>query len=122
MSYHLKLKKALSYCGVIEATKQHPDVFVADKAIAEAALASGYFYLIPDTEETIEDEKLYLKKTLEKMTIPELETFAAYKGISLKGINKKTDIIAELKKELPPQETENKVDYGSPTMTELQEQ
>lgn len=121
MSYHLKLKKALSYCGVVEATKQHPDVFVADKAIAEAALASGYFNLVQGIDETIEDEKLYLKKTLEKMTIPELETFAAYKGISLKGINKKPDIIAEIKKALPPQEIENEVDYGSPTMVELQE-
>ena len=55
------------------------------------------------------------------MTIPELETLAAYKGISLKGINKKPDIIAELKKELPLQEIENEVDYGSPTMVELQE-
>ena len=56
------------------------------------------------------------------MTVPELETFAAYKGISLKGISKKADIIAKLKMELDEKETENEVDYGSPTMTELQGQ
>ena len=55
------------------------------------------------------------------MTVPELETFAAYKNISLKGISKKADIIAKLKDELG-EETENEVDYGSPTMTELQKQ
>lgn len=60
-------------------------------------------------------------KRLEEMKLPELETFAAYKGISLKGVTKKADILAKLKEELGETETENEVDYGSPTMTELQE-
>ena len=130
--YHLKLMKALSYCGVVEATKKNPDVFLEDKATADAAVATGYFKLIEEAEEPPEggEEKEPGEgggdkepgKKLEEMTVPELETFAAYKGISLKGISKKADIIAKLKAELGAAETENEVDYGSPTMTELQAQ
>lgn len=127
MSYHLKLIKALSYCGVVTATHQHPDISVEDKATADAAVATGYFKLV-ETEESAEEktpeesgEKEPGKK-LEEMTVPELETYAAYKGVSLKGISKKADIIEKLKEELGAEETSNEVDYGSPTMTEMQEQ
>ena len=130
--YHLKLVKALSFTGIVTATKKNPDVFVEDKAIADAAVATGYFKLIEEAEEPTEGgedkepgeggvDKEPGKK-LEEMTVPELETFAAYNGISLKGISRKADIIAKLKEELGVAETENEVDYGSPTMTELQGQ
>lgn len=121
--YHLKLVKALSFTGIVTATKKNPDVFVEDKATADAAVATGYFKLIEEAEEPTEGgvDKEPGKK-LEEMTVPELETFAAYNGISLKGISKKADIIAKLKEELGVAETENEVDYGSPTMTELQGQ
>ncbi len=129
--YHLKLIKALSYYGVVKATKQNPDVYTEDKATADAAVASGYFKLVDEAQEPPEggEEKEPGEgggnkepgKKLEEMTVPELETFAAYKNISLKGISKKADIIAKLKDELG-EETENEVDYGSPTMTELQKQ
>ena len=129
--YHLKLIKALSYYGVVKATKKNPDVYTEDKATADAAVASGYFKLVDEAQEPPEggEEKEPGEgggnkepgKKLEEMTVPELETFAAYKNISLKGISKKADIIAKLKDELG-EETENEVDYGSPTMTELQEQ
>lgn len=130
--YHLKLMKALSFTGIVTATKKNPDVFVEDKATADAAVATGYFKLIEEAEEPPEggEEKEPGEgggdkepgKKLEEMTVPELETFAAYKGISLRGISKKADIIAKLKEELGAAETENEVDYGSPTMTELQAQ
>lgn len=130
--YHLKLVKALSFTGIVTATKKNPDVFVEDKATADAAVATGYFKLIEEAEEPTEGgedkepgeggvDKEPGKK-LEEMTVPELETFAAYNGISLKGISKKADIIAKLKEELGVAETENEVDYSSPTMTELQGQ
>ena len=129
--YHLKLMKALSYYGVVKATKKNPDVYTEDKATADAAVASGYFKLVDEAQEPPEggEEKEPGEgggnkepgKKLEEMTVPELETFAAYKNISLKGISKKADIIAKLKDELG-EETENEVDYGSPTMTELQKQ
>ena len=139
--YHLKLMKALSFTGIVTATKKNPDVFVEDKATADAAVATGYFKLIEEAEEPTEggEEKEPGEgggdkepgegggdkepgKKLEEMTVPELETFAVYKGISLKGISKKADIIAKLKAELGEAETENEVDYGSPTMMELQGQ
>lgn len=121
--YHLKLMKALSFTGIVTATKKNPDVFVEDKATADAAVATGYFKLIDEAEEPTEGgEDKEPGKKLEEMTVTELETFAAYKGISLKGISKKADIIAKLKAELGEVETENEVYYGSPTMTELQGQ
>lgn len=167
--YHLKLMKALSFTGIVTATKENPDVYVEDKAIADRAVATGYFKLVGSGEahldggqfegwsfdevkrlaadmgidpaglsskenyiEAIEatevipgaetDEEHKPEKTLEEMTVPELETFATHKGISLKGISKKADIIAKLKAELDASETENEVDYGSPTMTEQQGQ
>jgi hypothetical protein len=56
MRYHLKLQKGLSYCGVVSATKQKPDVFTEDGAVADAAVATGYFVLV-GTEETGKSEK-----------------------------------------------------------------
>lgn len=128
--YHLKLIKALSFTGIVTATKKNPDVFVEDKAAADTAVATGYFKLIEEVQEPPEggEEKELgggdkeQGKELEEMTVQDLETFAAYKEISLKGIFKKADIIAKLKEELGAAETENEVDYGSPTMPELQGQ
>ena len=122
MSYHLRLVKGLSYFGVVNATKQRPDVYVDDEATATAAAASGYFRLVEAGEPAQPQPKSESGKALEDMTVPELETYAAYKGVSLKGITKKADIIAKLKEELGEEEIEGEVDYGSPTMTELQEQ
>nr|UWI04086.1 MAG: Thymopoietin protein [Bacteriophage sp.] len=120
--YHLRLLKALSYTGIVSATKTHPDVFVEDKATADAAVATGYFKLLESGEEIpAANEESEPGKTLEEMTVSELETYAAYHNVSLKGISKKADIIAKLKEELGDEETENEVDYGSPTMVDLQE-
>lgn len=46
MTYHLRLKSAMSYTGVVNATREEPDVFTADEAIKAAALRSGYFDLV----------------------------------------------------------------------------
>lgn len=118
--YHLRLIKALSYIGVIKAEKNNPDVYTEDKDIAEKAIATGYFKMIDDeASDDIKEVSENPEKTLEKMNISELETFAAYNNISLKGITKKADIINKLKAELDIKET-NSIDYGSLTMTELQ--
>lgn len=117
---HLRLIKALSYTGIVEATKDQPDVFVEDKATADIAVASGYFELVGESGDTqTPPEAEEPGKTLEEMTVSELETFATYKGVSLKGISKKADIIKKLREELSVEETENEVDYGSPTMVGL---
>lgn len=130
--YHLKLVKALSFTGIVTATRKNPDVFVENKATADAAIDTGYFKLIKETQKPPEngEEKEPREsggdkesgKKLEQMTVPELETFAAYKGVNLKGISKKMDIIEKLKEKLNEEETENEVDYSSPTMTKLQRQ
>lgn len=122
MSYHLKLAKGLSYCGVVKATKKNPDVFVEDKATADAAVATGYFKLIEGEEAPEPPKAPEPGKTLDEMTVTELETYAAYHNVSLKGVRGKENIIAKLKEELGAEETEGEVDYGSPTIQELQEQ
>lgn len=60
-------------------------------------------------------------KTLDEMSRAELETFATYKNVSVKGLPKKTDIIAKLRETLGPEETGGIIEYGSPAMTELQQ-
>ncbi len=123
MSYHLKLIKAISYTGNgITATKQHPDIITENKTVFDALTASGYFRVVKEEEQDQKEEKDQKeKKILEEMTVSELESFAAYKGVSLKGVTKKVDIITKLKAELGEEELKNEVDYGSPTMTDLQE-
>ena len=41
--YHLRLIKALSYDGAVSATREHPDTYTEVEAIAQEAVASGYF-------------------------------------------------------------------------------
>ena len=43
MAYRLKLIKALSYTGVVSATKSNPYVEVTDKKAVAKAIATGYF-------------------------------------------------------------------------------
>lgn len=132
--YHLKLTRALSYSGVVTASQKKPDVFVEDKAIADKAIATGYFKLVessvelePGTgsesgPEVGKEPEPVPGKALEEMTMTELETYAAYHNVSLKGIRSKAAAVAKIKETLEPEETENEVDYGSPTMQELQEE
>ena len=72
MSYHLRLVKGLSYCGTIKATKQFPDVYVEDKATADAAIAHGYFKLVKGGKPAAQQPKSEPGKTLEEMTVTEL--------------------------------------------------
>ena len=128
--YHLKLTKALSYTGSnIKADIKHPDVYTEDKAVADRAVASGYFRLVsaaeaeapdPETpEQGQEPEPEY--KTLNEMNTSELETYATYKDISLKGLKKKADMIAKITETLGIDADTAITDFGSPTMVELQE-
>lgn len=61
-------------------------------------------------------------KTLDEMNKSELETFATYKDVDIKGAKTKADIITKLREALPPEELEGEIVYGSPTMTELQKE
>lgn len=127
--FHLKLIKGLSYTGVVEATKKKPDVFTEDKAIADKAVASGYFKLVGE-ENPVQPtpQTAHLDKgQLEEMKFDDLKKLAADMGIDTAGLKKKADLVEAIAAEevIPgPAEDENEVDYGegSPTMIELQEQ
>ena len=98
MRYHLRLKKALSYKGVVEATKAKPDVFVEDKSIADAAVASGYFTLL-SADEAVEGtiEKTVsghlTKEQLNEMTVPNLKKLAEDMGIDTTGLKSKNSYV-----------------------------
>lgn len=116
--YHLRLIKASSYSGIVTATRKNPDVFVEDQATADKVVATGYFQLIEgDGEVTDNGEETPAEKALKDMSMAELETYAAYHDISLKGTRSKAVAIAKIEDAMG---AENGVDYGSPTMQELQ--
>ena len=115
--YHLRLKKALSYDGIISATAKKPDVYTEEKAVADAAVASGYFSLIADAEpevppegngETITMSLDY--EALAKQTKAELIAYAQANGIDLDGLKTKDDILEAI----------SAANGGSYTMMELQ--
>ena len=123
--YHLKLIKSLSYHGIVKATKENPDVLTDDKAVADPAVATGFFELVESpaqqtSQPEAEPEESEPGKTLEEMTVAEIETFATYYGVSLKGINTKAKKIAHLRETLGDKAA-GAVTYGSPTMVELEE-
>lgn len=140
--YHLKLIKSRSYTGIVTATKENPDVFVKDKAIADAAVATGYFELVGETDgegsaDAGEQITGHLEKgQLESMEYNDLKKLAADLGVDTKIVKKKADLIEAVaaievgipKQEETPGSEENEVDYGetdgegSPTMVSLQEQ
>ena len=72
--------------------------------------------------ETDLDDAQYGGKLLEDMNKSELETFATYKNVDIKGAKTKNDIIKKLRESLPAEELEGEIYYGSPTMVELQEE
>lgn len=49
MAYHLKLTHGASFTGVVTASRHKPDVYIDDKATADAAVATGYFDLVTET-------------------------------------------------------------------------
>lgn len=112
--YHLKLVKGLSYCGIVRATKEKPDVFVNDKAIADKVVATGYFVLAEGeaayegAEEKAED--------LKDMEYNGLKKLAADLGIDTKVVKKKADLIAAIEaareEGAEAGEDNNEVDYG----------
>lgn len=123
--YRIKLIKSLSYSGLVTATAASPYVDIEDDETAEKVLATGYFETVFAESKTLESTEEdadyhYSGKTLDEMNVSELETFAAYKGISLKGIKKKDSIISKLREELAAEELEGIIEYGSPTIVELQ--
>lgn len=140
--YHLKLIKSLSYTGVVTATKKNPDAFVEDKATADTLVATGYFKLVGEAENTPGGAADTSAATvghldeaeLAEMKFDDLKRLAADMGVDTKGLKSKVDYakaIAAVEVTPGTEEDgpdaggeENEVDYGegSPTMVELQEQ
>lgn len=114
MKYHLRLIKGLSYCGVVSATRKQPDVYVEDKAIADAAVASGYFELIGDEELALPETEHLDNAQLEEMKIDDLRKLAADMGIDTKGFKKKADFVEAIAavEVTIGNEGENKANYG----------
>lgn len=137
---HLRLIQGRSYAtldGKIKASEQKPDFYTEDEAIAAFAVASGYFKLIEDEGDTSSNDGEgtgeaaaksatsslgYGDKTLQEMSKSELETYAAYSDVDIKGMKTKSEIIAKLKESIEGLEDDTVVNYGSPTMTELQKE
>jgi len=133
---HLKLIQGRSYTtldGAISATRQKPDVYVKDEAAAREAVASGFFVEVAEEsgsaaesaeapEETPVVEAEQEGKTLDEMNKSELETFATYRDVDIKGCKTKAEIIEKLRAELPAKDLDGIIKYGSPTMVELQKE
>lgn len=113
--YHLRLTKALSYCGAVNATRNKPDVFIEDKATADAAVASGYFQLIGEgdgsTGQTITSH--LDREQLEGMKADDLKRLAEDMGIETKGLKKAQIIDAIASEEITVDANDDNLpDYG----------
>ena len=91
--YHLRLKKALSYNGVVSATRKNPDVYTEDEAAVNAALASGYFDLVEDTQPAGNMVKGHLDydQLIKDFKLDELKDLAAKMEIDTTGLRTKDD-------------------------------
>lgn len=118
--YHLKLCKAKSYMGIVCATESKPDVYVPEKQQADKLVASGYFVLVSEEENTtneivreevskVEDtepESLFEEPDeggedsplveLQTKSKAELVEYANKNGIDLTGCNKKDEIYSQI--------------------------
>lgn len=98
MTYHLKLAKALSYCGVVTATKEKPDVYTDDGDVADKAVATGYFKLVESeapgkpAEGSLQEGEIDVTQ-LGSMSLAELKDLAKQLGADLTGRKSKEDII-----------------------------
>lgn len=93
--YKLKLKKALSYAGIVTATKDKPYVTVEDEAVANAAVASGFFEIV-EVNATEEPPAKFATGTITKfnvMTITQLREYAKTNNIDLGKATKKEEIV-----------------------------
>lgn len=118
MQYHIRLCKARSYTGIVSATAKNPDVYVDDKGVADAAIATGYFELIPSKGHAAPTTGTLDAEQLSAMTTDNLRQLAADMGIDTAGLKRKADIIAAIiavevtPGEETPAEDDNEADYG----------
>lgn len=98
--YHLKLCRGLSYCsasGTVKATHKQPDIYIEDKATADAAVASGFFSFIGEEDApTGGSPGRFDREQLESMTVSDLKKLAGDMGVDIKGLKDKAAIIAAI--------------------------
>jgi hypothetical protein len=92
----IKLIKGRSYHGAVTATNLNPVVEV-DEATARKAVASGYFALLEEPKpQGGGSEGGGEADAIGKMTVEQLEAYAAENGIDLAGAQKKADKLAKI--------------------------
>lgn len=113
MLYHIKLKKAMSYTGIVNATREEPNVYTYDKDIATAAVRSGYFDLIDVEEDEAKADSALLtaageeaedgsipahfdKGYLDSLSITDLKKLAGDLGVAVTKGMKKDDLVAAI--------------------------
>lgn len=117
MVYHLVLCKGMSYSNMqLTATRQHPDAYTSDKAIADKAVASGFFKLVEEPAQAAPKTHL-VPEQLSEMGIKELKSLATDMGIDTKNLKSKEALISAITAEevTPGQEADsedNEPDYG----------
>ena len=117
--YHLRLCKGLSYMGIVSATQDAPDVYVAEEAQAKSLAASGYFEMLGELNEIVVNEPVALPDKelepaadlfeveepepvvpelvdLQKKTKAELIDYADQSGIDITGCKTKDEIYQKI--------------------------
>jgi hypothetical protein len=132
--YHLKLVKGLSYNGVVSASQKNPDVYILEEALANQAVATGYFKLVSGEIERVQLSSAQDVKSgnldtaqFENLKLEDLKRLAEDMGLDPSAYKKKADLIEAISSvEVTPASEENEVDYeedtGSPTMIDLQKE
>ncbi len=88
---HLKLIKGRSYTGEVKATREKPDVYTDDEAMADALVASGYFKRVGEVkaETKVPDEMTEVKPEIPVEEPAEAESKAAAGGTKKTAKSKK---------------------------------
>lgn len=113
--YKLKLTHGLSCkAGKVRATKSNPYVEVEDKEQADNAIATGYFELISSPEDDggkIDADPEVIPT--EKMTVPQLDKYAADNGIDLAGCNNKAEKLNRILEAISsPEDDDKRIDFN----------
>ena len=120
MTYRIMLTKGLSYIGFggkVKANKTNPIATVEDKAIADAAVASGYFKLVEEVDEAPLVTGNLDADQLQEMKLDDLKALAAQMGIDTKGMKAKKDYIEAITAQEVNASADGIIDEGEPDYT-----
>lgn len=118
--YRITLIKGISYTGFggkVKATRKNPVATVEDKAIADAAVASGFFKLVEEVNEAPLVTGHLDADQLQKMEVRDLKALAAQMGIDTKGMKAKKDYIEAITAHEVEVSADGIIDEGEPDYT-----